>query len=147
MSLQPRLSVITIAARDVGAMRAFYTDVLGWTPVAENADIAFFRLNGFLISLCRREALGDFLGIDMSAPAASAVTFGYNVHSRDEVLDLYDRLKDRVRMLRPPTEPPFGGLFFYFADIEDNILEVAWNPYVQLDPDGNVENHLPIDDL
>jgi predicted enzyme related to lactoylglutathione lyase len=128
-------------------MRAFYADVLGWTPVAENADIVFFKLNGFLLSVCRREALAEFLKLDMSAPAAGAVTFGYNVHSRDEVLDLYARLKDRVCILRPPIEPPFGGLFFYFADIEDNIFEVAWNPYVQLDRDGHVENHLPIDDL
>jgi hypothetical protein len=50
-------------------------------------------------------------------------------------------------MLLPPTAPPFGGLFFYFTDIEDNIFEVAWNPYVQLDGDGHVENHMPIDDL
>jgi catechol 2,3-dioxygenase-like lactoylglutathione lyase family enzyme len=147
MSFQPRLSVITIAARDVGAMRTFYVNVLGWTPVAENADIVFFRLNGFLLSLCNREALGKFLGIDMVVPGTPSVTFGYNVHARDEVLDLYARLKDRVRIIRPPTEPPFGGLFFYFADIEDNIFEVAWNPYVGLAGDGNVESHLPIDDL
>lgn len=147
MSFQPRLSVITIAARDVGAMRSFYVDVLGLTPVTENADIVFFRLNGFLLSLCNREALGEFLGLDLSVPTTASITFGYNVHSRNEVLDLYARLKDRVRIIRPPMEPPFGGLFFYFADIEDNIFEVAWNPYVGLASDGNVESHLPIDDL
>lgn len=147
MSFQPRLSVITIAARDVGAMRTFYADILGWTPVAENADIVFFRLNGFLLSLCKREGLSEFLGLDLSAPASASVTFGYNVHTREEVLDLYNRLKDRVRIIRPPAEPPFGGLFFYFADIEDNIFELAWNPYVQLAEDGHVDGHLSIDDL
>jgi hypothetical protein len=52
-----------------------------------------------------------------------------------------------VNILKEPTEPPFGGLFFYFTDIEGNIIEVAYNPYVILDDDMNAIAHKPIDGL
>lgn len=75
------------------------------------------------------------------------MTIGYNVKSEEEVLSLYDQLKDKVKILKEPAEPPFGGLFFYFADIEGNIIEVAFNSFVTLDQDNNAIDHKSIDYL
>lgn len=145
--MEQRISVLTIAAENVSAMKHFYGQVLGWTTVAENKDIAFYKLNGFLLSICDRKALADFIGIDHNGQGFRAVTIGYNVDKKEEVRALYEQLKDKVKILKAPTEPPFGGLFFYFADIEGNIIEVAQNPFITLDQGKNATDHGSIDHL
>lgn len=147
-TMDQRLSVVTIATDDLPAMKVFYEDIFGWQPLAGNNDIVFYKLNGFLLSLCKRKQLTDFIGIRPEGTGFRAVTFGYNVSTETEVLDLYDALKSKgVKILGTPQQPPFGGLFFYFQDIEGNILEIASNPYVLLDDHNNAIGHKPIDHL
>lgn len=145
--MEQRISVLTIGADDLNAMKNFYGQVLGWMAVAENKDIAFYKLNGFLLSICDRKMLADFIGVDHNGHGFRSVTIGYNVDSKEEVLELYDQLKDKVKILKEPTEPQFGGLFFYFTDIEGNIIEVAQNSFITLDKDKNAIDHKPIDHL
>lgn len=91
--------------------------------------------------------LADFIGVSPKGVGFRSTTIGYNVSSREEVLLLFERLRDKVTILKEPTEPPFGGLFFYFTDVEGNILEVAFNPFVILDKENNAVGHQPIDDM
>jgi hypothetical protein len=145
--MEQRISVLTIAADDLNAMKIFYGQVLGWTTVAENKDIAFYKLNGFLLSICDRKMLANFIGIDHKEQGFRSMIIGYNVDSKVEVFKLYEQLKDKVKILKEPTVPPFGGLFFYFTDIEGNIIEIAQNSFITLDKDKNVIDHKPIDHL
>jgi uncharacterized protein len=147
IKMEQRISVLTIGADDLTAMKNFYGQVLGWTTVAEHKDIAFYKLNGFLLSICDRKMLADFIGVDHNGQGFRSVTMGYNVDNKEEVFELYDQLKDKVKILKEPTEPSFGGLFFYFADIEGNIIEVAQNSFITLDKDKDAIDHKPIDHL
>src|SRR5690606_23190863 len=145
--MEQRISVLTIGADDLNAMKNFYGQVLGCATVAENKDIAFYKLNGFLLSICDRKMLADFIGVDHMGQGFRSVTIGYNVDSKAEVFELYEHLKGKVKILKEPTEPPFGGLFFYFSDIEGNVIEIAQNAFITLDIDHNVIDHKPIDHL
>lgn len=145
--MEQRISVLTIGADSLQEMKNFYTQLLGWEPVAENKDIVFFKLNGFLLSICDRKMLADFIGVSAAGSGFRSITVGYNVASKEEVLKLYNQLKDKVNILKEPAEPPFGGLFFYFTDIEGNILEVACNSFITLDEHNNAVDHKPIDHL
>ena len=145
--MKKRISVLTIGADDVIGMKNFYTHTLGWAPVAENKDIVFYKMNGFLLSICDRKMLADFIGVSPEGSGFRSATIGYNVDSREEVLQLFERLKDKVTILKEPTAPSFGGLFFYFKDIEGNILEIAYNPFVILDNENNAVGHQAIDQL
>lgn len=145
--MEPRISVLTIGAHDQPLLRSFYEKVLGWQPIAANEDIVFFKLNGLLLSICNKEMLAEFIGVDAKGNGFRSVTIGYNVATKAEVLNWYEQLKNKVQILKQPTEPPFGGLFFYFADPEENILEVAFNPFITLDEQLNAVSHLPINHL
>lgn len=146
--MEQRISVFTIGAENLPAMRGFYEDKLGWKPVAANNDIVFYRMNGFLLSIGKRKELAGFIGIHPEGSGFRGVTFGYNVPTADEVWTLYRQLKDkRVKILKEPVEPPFGGLFFYFEDIEGNVIEIAYNTFVYLDDQNNAIGHKPIDHL
>src|SRR5688572_28808227 len=108
--MDQRISVLTIGAENVGVMKAFYNEVLGWKPTVENKDIVFYKLNGFLLSICDRKLLADFIGISSQDQGVRPITIGYNVDTKEEVITLYERLKAKVKILKEPTEPPFGGL-------------------------------------
>lgn len=146
--MEQRISVLTIGADNLPAMRTFYEDVLGWKPVAVNKDIVFYTMNGFLFSIGKRKELATFIRIPADGNGFRSVTFGYNVATETEVGRLYDLLVTKgVKILTKPTRPPFGGLFFYFADVEGNVLEIAHNPFISLDDDNNAIEHKPIGHL
>lgn len=146
--MESRLNVITLAADDLAAMRNFYCEKIGWTPVAENPDIVFFQLNGFILSIGKKKELADFIGVNPGGTGFRAFTLGYNVSTKEEVDELYSQFhKNGVKVLKEPTEAPFGAYFFYFSDPEGNVLEVAYNPFIPLDEKGNTLTHLSIDDL
>lgn len=147
-SMDQRVSVLTIGANDLPAMRKFYEQILGWKPVVANKDIVFYQMNGFLFSIGKRADLAKFIGIPAEGSGFRSVTMGYNVGTEQEVRDLYKELKSKgVKVLQEPTKPPFEGLFFYFEDIEGNILEIAYNPFIPLDDKHNAVGHKPIDHL
>jgi len=146
--MDQRFSVLTIGANDLAAMRKFYEEILDWKPVAKNKDIVFYQMNGFLFSIGKRNDLATFIGVPAEGNGFRGVTFGYNVQTEAEVHTWYQMLKEKgVKLLSQPTKPPFGGLFFYFEDVEQNILEIAYNPYVTMDQDHQVTGHQSIDDL
>ena len=148
LTMEQRISVLTIGANNLEEMRKFYEGNFGWKPVAKNTDIVFYQMNGFLFSIGKRKDLAKFIGVNPEGSGFRSVTFGYNVSNEDEVRTLYDQLKAKgVKMLNEPTKPPFGGLFFYFEDIEGNIIEIAYNDFIPLDKDNNAIGHKPIDDL
>ena len=144
--MDQRLSVITIGTERLPEIVSFYRDVLGWETVAANKDIIFYKLNGFLLSFCEKRLLSNLIG-QRKENAAGNFTISYNVDTKEEVLALHDRIKSKAVILQPPTEPPFGGLYFYFEDVDGNVLEIACNDFVMLDSDKNVVDHKPIDHL
>lgn len=148
--MEQRLSVITLGVKDLPAMRQFYTQQLGWQPVASNREIVFFKLNGLLLSLYGSSQLADFLGLSPSEDQSGfrGFTLAYNVLSSGEVLTLHRTLQEKgVKIIKEPFAAPFGGMMFYFADPEGNVWEVAFNPYVPMDEKGHVITHNPIEHL
>lgn len=146
--MDQRLSVLTLGTNDLSSMKSFYSEKLGWQTVAENKDIVFYKLNGFLFSLFDRNSLAAGAGVSAKGEGFRSLVLSYNVNSKEEVDELLEQLTAKgVRSLTGTQDTPFGGYFFYFADIEDNVLEVAYNPYVLLDAEGNVITHESIDHL
>ncbi|RCH56353.1 VOC family protein [Mucilaginibacter hurinus] len=143
-----RLSVITIGVNNLQAQTAFYKTQLGWIPEAENNDIVFFKMNGFLFSLFNRRALAEGVGVQHEGSGFRPVVLSYNVPVQDEVDELYAAFKSRdINILKSPVHTPFGGYYFAFADPENNVWEIAYNPYIPLDAAGNTITHESISDL
>lgn len=53
--MEQRLSVLTIGAGNLAARKEFYGQTLEWKSVAENKDIVFYKLNGCLLSICKKK--------------------------------------------------------------------------------------------
>ena len=148
-TMEQRLSIITIGADSLQAMRKFYVEKFGWEPVAENKDIIFFKLNGFLFGLYGRENMAAFNNTSSEGSGFRPYNMAYMVESKEEVEKIYRIMKEKeVKIVQEPKEPPaIGGYYFLLSDIEGNVWEVAYNLLIPLDEKGNIITHKPIDRL
>jgi predicted lactoylglutathione lyase len=140
MTMEPRISVLTLGVSDVEAASAFYTKV-GLSRSREGDDsVSFFQLGGGLVlALFGREDLGAESGIAREAWRPGGMTIGYNTRSKLEV----DRLVAAFvaaggRLLKEPGKTFWGGYCGYVADVDGHAWEIAFNPHWELDAEGGL---------
>ncbi|WP_102027741.1 VOC family protein [Salirhabdus sp. Marseille-P4669] len=134
-----RVSLITIGAVHVPTLRAFYKG-LGWEETEFSSDdYASFKTAGVMLSIFPIEELAKDAGIDMSLATDTyrGVTFAINVNEPQEVDDTMEEIrKAGGKIVREPSDAFWGGRTAYFADPENNLWEVAWNPSSVFDERG-----------
>lgn len=139
MTLERRISIVTLGVEDLGRSTAFY-ERLGWvrSPASQEA-ITFIELKGTVLALFSREALAADAGVPAGAGGFSGVTLAQNVESPAEV----DRVVDfavscGASLVKSPRKVFWGGYSGYFADPDGHLWEVAHNPFFPLDEEGNL---------
>jgi uncharacterized glyoxalase superfamily protein PhnB len=66
--------------------------------------------------------------------AATELTIGHNVGSREEVDAVMEEAKRAgARIVKPAGDTFWGGYAGYFQDPDDHLWEVAWNPQWEVD--------------
>ena len=69
-------------------------------------------------------------------------TLAINFKTEQEVDKAFDDLKQKgVKIIKAPEKVFWGGYRGYIADIENNLWEIAYNPFLELDSEGNVVTH------
>ena len=146
--MEQRLSILTLGVDDLAAMRDFYVEKFGWTPVTENKDIVFFKLNGVLLSFFEKEALAQDARVEPVAVGSKPFSLAHNVETEEEVDELFALLASKgVEIVKRPEKTFFGAYGGYVADVEGNLWDIACNPYVELDERGDVVTHKDIEHL
>ena len=141
--MEQRLSIITLLVTDLARAREFYGTRLGWTEREPRADeIAFFQLNGILLGLYSQTNFRKETPKPYQAPAQDAMpgfTLALNLKDRRAVDELFEELRAaEVEIVKPPEEVFWGGYSGYFADPDGHLWEVAHNPFLKFDAEGNV---------
>lgn len=134
--MKPRITLITLGVDDLERSVRFYRDGLG-LPTAgivgrefEYGAVAFFDLQaGLKLALWPRRSIAHDAGLAAAGPAPGNVTLAHNVSSRAEV----DAVMDEARgagavVVKAAAETFYGGYAGYFADPDEHLWEVAWNP-------------------
>ncbi len=126
-----RITVATLGAYDLPAMRAFYRG-LGWEEVAKSSDaFASFRTGGCILALFPFGALAKDARVPASGVGTSfrGVTLALNVERPDLVDTAIAELRAAgANIVKDPEDAPWGGRSAYFADPEGNLWEVVWAP-------------------
>ena len=138
MSMPARLSVVTLGARDVPMLRAFYRS-LGWSEVnGSDDDWAAYLVGGVLFTLHPLADLAAEAGADIArAGTWSGVTFACNVDSAAEVDAAYGAaIIAGATALAAPEQREWGGRSGYIADPEGNRWEIAWAASARFDERG-----------
>lgn len=138
--MQPRLTILSLWVNNLEVSNHFYEHVFGWKKTdASNENISFFQLNGILLWLYWKQALAEDAWISHKWSWFKAFTIAYNVNSKQEVDELIQELKHKwVKIVKEPQEVFWWGYSSYIADPDENLWEIAYNPYLQMDADGNI---------
>lgn len=138
MTTPARLTVATLGAYDMPAMRAFYRG-LGWPEKDTSTDdFASFLLDGAILALFPFAHLAKDGRVPPSdvGTAFRGVTLAINVESKELVDATIDELRVKgVPITKEPREEVWGGRSAYFTDPEGNLWEVVFAPNT-FDADG-----------
>lgn len=52
--MQQQISVITLGIDDLVRLKRFYGEGLGWAPIFENEEIAFYQMNGLVLGTWKK---------------------------------------------------------------------------------------------
>jgi catechol 2,3-dioxygenase-like lactoylglutathione lyase family enzyme len=137
--MDQRLTIITLGVRDVRKATSFYENVFGWKKTASsNKDISFFHLNGMELALFDKTALAEDARVSPVGKGFKNFTLAYNAKSATEVDSLFATLTAKgAKPLKKPEKTSWGGYSCYIADPDDNLWEIAHNPFLPLDEKGN----------
>jgi hypothetical protein len=125
-----RVTVLTIGARDVAALRAFYAR-LGWRVAIEMEEFTAFETHGIVVALYDITLLGrdSTLPVAPAGPAISGFNPAINVDEADRVDEAVEAARAAgANIVREPHTADWGGRTAYFTDPEDNLWEVAYVP-------------------
>ncbi|WP_104081722.1 VOC family protein [Cryobacterium sp. Y11] len=140
--MEQRVNFITLATRDLEAVRTFYRDGLGWTPLVDvRGEIVFFQVGpGLMLGLFDAEKFDTDLQRDQTTTGASGMTLSHNLESRDEVTATIAAMEAAGgTVLKPAQDGTFGGIFHgHVADPNGVIWEIAHNPSWHVDDAGTV---------
>jgi uncharacterized protein len=139
MSLERRISLITLGVADVARSTEFYAR-LGWTrSPASNESVTFIQLKGIVLGLFSRAGLAEDARVENTAPGFSGVTLAYNVPSEigvDAVVKFV--VSCGASLIKQPEQVFWGGYSGYVADPDGHLWEIAYNPFFPQDEHGHV---------
>jgi len=130
--IPPRLSFVTLGARDLGRMRAFYA-AWGWHELpGSTEEFAQFALGGTRFALYPLELLREEAAPTLAIPEPgtwSGVTLAVNVATPEEVDAAYaTALAAGAGEVAAPVQRTWGGRSGYVSDPEGQRWEIAYLP-------------------
>jgi len=138
VTMEPRINVITLGVSDFDRSLAFYRDGIGWEAHVQG-DLALFSLNGMIFALYPRESLADDANVPARETGFPGFTLAYLTRNEAEVdITLKKAGSAGARIAKPGQKTFWGGYSGYFADPDEYLWEVAFNPFWKLDPEGRV---------
>ncbi len=139
MTIDRRISLITLGVGDMDRARRFYESLGFVRAAASQAEIAFYALDNVVLALHPRTMLAADAGVGDEGRGFDGVTLAQNRRSRAEVDEaLAFAVACGATLAKPATEAHWGGYSGYFADPDGHLWEVAHNPFIEMDEDGNL---------
>jgi uncharacterized protein len=134
--VKPRITLITLGVADLERAVRFYRDGLGWKTDGiigkefEYGAVAFFDLqSGLRLALWPRKSLSHDSGLTVGKPSSTDICLAHNVRSPKEVDEVMAQAKAAgAKIVKPAQKTFWGGYAGYFADPDEHLWEVAWNP-------------------
>lgn len=136
--MEQRISLITLAVRDVTASKAFY-ERLGWRPWSglQTDEIVFFQCGGLVVALYDARRLAADTGLENGRPGG--ITLAVNQRDQTAVdAGLAAAVAAGGTLLKAAAETPWGGYVGYFADPDGHPWELSWVPQFPLQEDGSL---------
>ena len=125
--MNQRVDFITFATTDLDAVRRFYRDGLGWSPLLDvPGEIVFFQVgHGLTLGLFDATKFAADMNRPDEAAPISGITLSHNVESPEAVrATVAAAVAAGATMIKEPQGSEFGGFHAHFADPNGIIGEI-----------------------
>lgn len=127
--------MVTLGVKDLAKSVAFYEKGFGWHRIESPPEVAFFDLNGSWLGLYGWDALAEDARVDPAGTGFRGVTLAHNVESEAEVDRVFAMaVAAGATAVKKPEKVFWGGYSSYFADPDQHLWEVAFNPFFWIGP-------------
>lgn len=139
--MEPRIHFITLGVRDFTRAVRFYRDGLRFRlSKMSGDDVAFFDMNGLVLALYPWDKLAEDATVPAEGGGFHGFALAHNVPRREDVAAvLAVAVTAGGRLVKPAQDTFWGGHAGYFADPDDHLWEVAWNPHIPFRADGGLQ--------
>jgi uncharacterized protein len=120
--------MITLGARDLPRLRAFYRG-LGWPTIIDDGEFVAFDVRGVVLALFPiTELARDGNTEPDSGSTGIRFTVGIMVDTAEEVDNLTEHMRNAgARVTKEPVDAEFfTGRSAYLCDPEGNYFEITW---------------------
>lgn len=132
--MKPRISMITLGVRDLGASAKFY-EALGFPRMESPPEVSFFTLNGTWLGLYGREALAEDANVPAEGHGFESFTLSHNVQYESEVDQVINHAVEAgATLVKKPQKTSWGGYNGYFKDLDGHLWEITHNPFLWVGP-------------
>jgi uncharacterized protein len=138
--MRQKLNLITFGVDNFERALNFYEKGLGWKRSDKSMDgLALFPLGGITLALYPKQELAADTTLEYEPSKFSGLTLSYNAKSEKEVDEVLTKVATLGATIIKPAQKVFwGGYSGYFKDPEGYLIEVAHNPFWELDGDDNL---------
>lgn len=139
--MRQKLNLITLGVRDLQKSLNFYEHGLGWKKSDKSLDtLVLFPLGGITLVLYPVQELADDVTLPFQPSDFPGLTLSYNAKSEvevDEVMNVVAR--SGATIVKEAQKVFWGGYSGYFKDPDGYVIEVAYNPFWELDENDNLK--------
>lgn len=138
--MRQKLNLITFGVDDFQRALDFYEKGLGWKRSDKSMDeLALFPLGGMTLALHPRHELAADVTLPYEPSPFAGMTLSYNAKSEAEVDEVMQQVASLGATIVKPAQKVFwGGYSGYFKDPDGHLIEVAFNPFWELDEADNL---------
>ncbi len=136
--MKPRISMITLGVSDLKRSIAFYEEGLHLPRIDSPPTVALFNLTGTWLGLFDRDSLAEDAGVPAKGSGFGGFTLSHNLESEGAVDALMvGAMAAGAALIKPAQKVFWGGYAGYFADPDNHLWEVAYNPYMWVGPEDD----------
>ena len=138
--MRQKLNLITLGVDNFERSVGFYEKGLGWKKSEKSMpDLALFQLGGIVLALYPRNELAADTTLPYEPSSFAGLTLSHNTTSEKEVDEILRQVEALGATIVKPGQKVFwGGYSGYFKDLDGHLFEVAYNPFWEMDKDGNL---------
>jgi uncharacterized glyoxalase superfamily protein PhnB len=139
--MRQKITLITLGVTDLGRAVKFYEKGLKWKKSSASTEqLVLFDLGGVGLALYPRELLAKDATVPEAGSGFEGITISCNTKNEAEVDQvLLEAEKAGATIVKQGQKVFWGGYRGYFKDPDGHLIEVAYNPFWELDKQGNIK--------
>ena len=123
--MKPEINLITIWTDNIGKMKEFYTEILGFNVINDLGDYIEFSNKGVRFAICSRSIMYDYSSEYKNKPEGQILELAFECDGEKDLERTYKKFKDKgVEIISTPKEMPWGQKTSLFEDPDGNIHEI-----------------------